>query len=271
MTHMFPRAVPVAIVCAAICLLSASVFSAPKKVCCVGNSITEECGYPEKLQELLGSSYVVHNEGFSGATMQKNGDEPYWRTAKFRDVFSVKPDIIVLKLGTNDAKSNNWKGSAKFSTDYRAMIDTFQTISTNPKIFLVLCTPAFANNSEEIDGDTIHLRIVPAILSIANTEGLSTIDCHTPFLTRQSLFPDKVHPNTAGADSIAGIVFGALATTQTETEPAMALTAREASGPARAVFAAIGNRQSSAVLVHGIRGSLIAPSGRVLTPRAVGE
>lgn len=87
------------------------------KVACVGDSITEgaglkkqsETGYPVVLNQLLGKHYQVMNLGRSATTMQKNGDFPYWICKEFTDVFVYKPQVIVIKMGTNDTKPQNWK------------------------------------------------------------------------------------------------------------------------------------------------------------------
>ena len=61
--------------------------SEPKRVACVGDSITYGSGikgretksYPAQLAGMLGEDYVVKNFGVSGATMLKKGDKPYWK------------------------------------------------------------------------------------------------------------------------------------------------------------------------------------------------
>ena len=94
---------------------------APKRdavrVACIGNSITDGHGidmndvkgYPAQLQKLLGSDYQVKNYGVSGRTLLKKGDQPYWKEQAWRDAQSYKADIVVIKLGTNDSKPENWQ------------------------------------------------------------------------------------------------------------------------------------------------------------------
>ena len=87
------------------------------KVACVGDSITfgatiknrEKKCYPTQLAGLLGSGYTVKNFGVSGATLLKSGDHPYWQTKPYHATLSWEPDLIVVKLGTNDTKPKNWK------------------------------------------------------------------------------------------------------------------------------------------------------------------
>src|SRR4051794_17580832 len=116
--------------------LAAMGIPAQIKVACVGNSITAGStlsnagtqAYPSRLGALLGSGYSVKNEGLSGAYMQKAGRSPYWTTSQFKDVFAYKPAIITICLGTNDARATQWN-RARYIADYKAMIDTFSTLS----------------------------------------------------------------------------------------------------------------------------------------------
>lgn len=64
--------------------------------------------YPNQLQTMLGSGYKVTNFGAGGRTMLKKGDNPYWRTGPLKQALASEPAIVVLMLGTNDAKFQNW-------------------------------------------------------------------------------------------------------------------------------------------------------------------
>ena len=86
------------------------------KVACVGNSITEGFGlenpsvesYPAVLQSLLGNNYEVENFGLSARTLLMKGDLPYMKEQRFKDALEFLPDIVTIKLGTNDSKPYNW-------------------------------------------------------------------------------------------------------------------------------------------------------------------
>jgi len=122
------------------------------KIACVGDSITEGYGlacqsktaYPILLDSILGSNYSVLNCGRSATTLQKKGDFPYWICKEFSNIFTYNPEIIIIKLGTNDTKSNNWNAE-NFAKDYQALIDTFKTIPTNPPITAVFFIYNFNN------------------------------------------------------------------------------------------------------------------------------
>jgi alpha-L-fucosidase 2 len=208
---LMKKAVLLMIVVSLVNQASDQAIAATIKVACVGNSITAGFGvttsYPTRLQGLLGAGYAVTNEGNSGKTLLKSGDDPYWNCEQFFNVFVIKPDIITIKLGTNDSKPQNWQYKSRFAADLNALIDTFQTISPRPQIFIVLPVPAFKPSCCGINGDTIHLGIEPILKSVAAVRGLPVIDCYTPLINHPEIFVvDGVHPNDNGADTIAHVI-----------------------------------------------------------------
>jgi lysophospholipase L1-like esterase len=218
----------------ALGLLLGLALSAPAqiKVACIGNSITEGWGldnagtqsYPSRLRALLGSKYTVQNDGASGRTMRKNDERnSYWKFGKLGQALAYKPDIVVIELGTNDA--NNFAGQwttagPEFKRDYLAMIDTLGTLPTKPRIFPLLPLPIRGNN------DATLVKANALIKEAASERGLTVIDCYAPFKNRADLYKDGLHPNAAGADTMAHIVYRAI------TAPVTALAAvRPGLGP----------------------------------------
>jgi lysophospholipase L1-like esterase len=201
-------------IAAAIIALAALGASAQIKVACIGNSITQGDGlsnpstqaYPARLQALLGSGYTVQNDGVSGTTILKNGDNPYWKNGKLAQVFNFQPAIVTIKLGTNDTKPQNWDSHyTEFRRDFEAMIDTLNTLSTKPKIFLVLPVPVWSNYYGI--RDSALQKMIPIIKAIGAKRGLWIIDANTPLKNFSSYFSDGVHPNTSGADTIASVIY----------------------------------------------------------------
>ena len=184
------------------------------KIACVGDSITEGSGlenqsktaYPAILDNILGPGYAVLNCGRSAATLQKAGDLPYWECKEFYDVFAFNPDVIVIKLGTNDTKSHNWNYE-NFKKDYQALIDTFNTITANPKIFVCLPVPVF-KTMWGINDSTLTTAIIPVIKEIAKNNDLQVIDLYQSMKDQEENFPDYIHPNEKAAKKIAEIVAG---------------------------------------------------------------
>lgn len=195
-----------------ITLLSVINVSGTIKVSCVGNSITEgNMGgkYPVYLSALLGDQYQVENHGVSGTTLLKNGDKSYWKKGKLDKVFEFQPDIITIKLGTNDTKSQNWNTyKDEFKPDLQKLIDTLSSMTSKPDIFLVLPVPIFSD-AYGIQAGNLS-PIIMIIKEVAETNKLPVIDVNTPMQNSGDYFPDGVHPNKAGADTIAHVIYRAL-------------------------------------------------------------
>ena len=98
--------------------------------------------YPAVLGRLLGKEYTVRNYGVNGATLLKKGDRPYWKLKAFKDATAFGPNIVIIKLGTNDTKPQNWnKAGTDFEVDFRALIAHFQKQPSKPAIYLCLPVP----------------------------------------------------------------------------------------------------------------------------------
>ncbi len=201
-----------------IILISGSCTNSRKeiKIACVGNSITEGYGirwqskssYPVMLDSILGAGYAVMNLGRSATTLSKKGDFPYWTCKEFYDVFVFNPDIIIIKLGTNDTKSQNWNAK-NFVSDYQALIDTFRTIPARPKIYI--CLPVLVYKDVwGITDSVVRTGVIPAIKSIAKVNNLPVIDLYTQMSNQSENFPDGVHPNEKGAKYMAEIIAKAI-------------------------------------------------------------
>ncbi|MEM6377788.1 MAG: GDSL-type esterase/lipase family protein [Bacteroidota bacterium] len=182
------------------------------KVACIGNSITFGSGienravysYPAQLQLILGDQWEVRNFGVSGRTMLKKGNQPIWNEDAFAQALAYQPDVVIIKLGTNDSKTGNWQHKAEFKPDYQAMVDTFKSVG-HPMIFVCRPVPAFGN-SWTISSAVVANEIVPIIDEIGKENSLQVIDLFTPFRSKKDLFPDLIHPNGHGAALMAGII-----------------------------------------------------------------
>jgi len=192
-------------------------FSRPVRVACVGDSITygskisyrPENSYPAVLGRMLGSRWQVKNFGVSGATMLKNGNKPYWDT-KFDECLEFAPDIVIIKLGTNDSKGFNWKYKSRFIPDYQAMINTFNQLETKPRIWIALPVPVYQDGQFEISKSVVRDEIVPQLRLLARRNNLPVIDLYQALSDKPELFRDGIHPNTKGAQLMAEEVYRAL-------------------------------------------------------------
>lgn len=184
----------------------------------MGNSITigsglpnalEEC-YPAQIQKMLteiyGDTCEVQNFAVSGRTLLKHGDFPLWDEPQFNQSWNYAPEIVFIMLGTNDTKPYNWDDYGyEFENDYQSMIDTFKV--KNPFCNFIVCYPPPAYEVVyDIRDSVIVNGVIPVVDNIITENNALLVDFYTPLIDSVVLFPDKIHPNAAGAKVMAQIV-----------------------------------------------------------------
>ncbi|MCR5157902.1 MAG: alpha/beta hydrolase fold domain-containing protein [Prevotella sp.] len=208
------------------------------RVACIGNSITDghgidmapASGYPALLQKKLGDSYWVKNFGVSARTMLNKGDYPYMKEMAWADALAFKPDVVIIKLGTNDSKPENWQYGSEFRQDLEQMILTLRpdlaqpatkkkgkkaktpvnAQSNAPQIYLCTPIPAF-KSTWNINDAVISNEIIPIQQEVAQKYGLKVIDLHTLYAgDGDKMLDDGIHPDGKGAQRMADIIFEAL-------------------------------------------------------------
>lgn len=186
----------------------------PIRLACVGDSITQGAGtrgnpYPKQLQEMLGDSWEVRNFGVSGRTLLKKGDHPYWKEKAYRSALDYKPDVVIIKLGTNDTKPQNFAHQAEFENDLRDLAKSFLELESKPRVFLCRPVPVVGNGNFNITEENLQ-QYMPKIESVAKELDLDIIDMHAALADKPQLIPDRVHPNAAGAGVMARTAYAAL-------------------------------------------------------------
>jgi len=205
------------------------------RVACIGNSITDghgidmatQYGYPAELQKKLGNGYWVKNFGVSARTMLNKGDYPYMNEMAWQDALAFKPDVVIIKLGTNDSKPYNWQHNSEFRQDLEQMVTTLcpalaqpakkgkknksqksQLSSQKPQIFLCTPIPAF-KSTWDINDSVIVNGIIPIQKEVAQKYGLRIIDLHTHYANDgDKMLTDGIHPDGKGAQRLAEIIAG---------------------------------------------------------------
>ncbi len=197
-------------------------FRAPQadaiRVACIGNSITDGFGimnsdakgYPALLQNKLGDGYEVKNFGVSSRTMMNKGDIPYMKELAWQDAQAFNPDIVIIKLGTNDSKAHNWQlGAEEYRQSYQAMIDTLKSLPARPKIYLCSPIPAFKSTWTISDSIIVHGEI-PVIQKLVKKNKCQYIDLHALYTYKDQMLRDGIHPDAKGAARMAEIIYEAL-------------------------------------------------------------
>lgn len=183
------------------------------KVACVGNSITYGANivnrlknsYPAQLQAYLGDAYEVRNFGISGRTLLSHGDLPYIQTNEYVQSGSFEPDIVLIKLGTNDTKPQNWKYEQEFISDYQKLIDYYRSLSSQPRIILFTPTHTFLKPGSEISSTLITNEVTLRVQKIAYDNNLEILNFNYLFGNQwcSHILPDRLHPSSIGAGLMA--------------------------------------------------------------------
>jgi sialate O-acetylesterase len=183
-----------------------------KRIICVGNSITYgylikdrvHDSYPAQLQKLLGKNYEVLNYGSSGKTALRYPGASYMETTTYQEALNSKPDLVFIKLGTNDSRPFYRKSLATFYQDYKDLTQSFLQLPTKPKVVLLFPIVNFLNKKPEDKFNTdLSTYILPIIRRIALELKLDTVNLHLLLADHPEMFPDQLHPNELGDRLIA--------------------------------------------------------------------
>lgn len=192
------------------------------RISLVGDSITAgtsgAVSYQGHLETLLGPSYEVSNFGRDSATLRNDanapGTMPYTSTSSYTAALASTPDIVVIMLGTNDGDPANWDSAPSennaviFKAHYQSLISDFQSLASNPSVYVATPPPVFGSGAFNISPDIVNNEIVPLVQDdVGVFAGVTLIDVNSALTGRSDLFPDNIHPNEAGAQIIAETIY----------------------------------------------------------------
>ncbi len=186
------------------------------KVACVGDSITygagipdrEKASYPAQLERLLGPKFDVLNLGHSGATASRSGDLPYNTTPEYEKLKEFQPGVVILMLGTNDTKPQNWKGRAEFEASYKALLLSIRNLKSHPKVWACFPPPVY-KDEWGINAITLD-EVNECIENVCDREKVPVIDLNDAMSGTPTSFPDGIHPNARGSEQMAKIIYQAV-------------------------------------------------------------
>jgi acyl-CoA thioesterase I len=186
------------------------------RIACVGDSITfgagiedrEKMSYPAQLAALMGPRFTVRNLGHNGATANRNGDLPYVGTPEFQALETFHPEVVILMLGTNDTKPQNWKGREAFEQEYRSLVATLRSLKPRPKIWACFPPPVY-KDEWGITALTLD-EMIEATEVACDREKVPVIDLNDALAGHPEFFPDGIHPNAKGAGFMATTVYQAV-------------------------------------------------------------
>ena len=153
------------------------------RIACVGDSLTRGDGshlagpiskriskfgnYPGKLQLALGNNgmpgWQVSNHGRGGATAIASGQNRaclgptltggtlgYSATKEFREALRVRPNVVLMMLGTNDSPAACWD-AVQFALDLKDLVRSFWRLPSRPAV-VVMAPPAPQNDTAALQG-----------------------------------------------------------------------------------------------------------------------
>lgn len=187
------------------------------RVAAVGDSITyglmvnnrTENSYPSQLDDLLGEGYAVGNFGESNYSVQSSADFSYETTDSFQNSLDFNPDTVILMIGTNDTKTNNWEGEEQFKQEYVDLLEQYQELPSVSRIILGSPPRVFLNEDvPEGSIDPKHIDNVRDVVEeIAKEEKVEYIDIYEMTYNYPEWFTDGLHPNAEGAEEIANMFY----------------------------------------------------------------
>jgi acyl-CoA thioesterase-1 len=121
---------------------------------------------------------------------------------------SFKPDIVVIMLGTNDSKAQNWVHESEFISDYRDLVKLFQGLDSKPRIYLCRVPKVIEPNKYKIT-ETNSVIIRQRTDELAKEMNLTVIPTDQAYGNDLSVIQEKndnVHPNEKGFRELAQTV-----------------------------------------------------------------
>jgi len=186
----------------------------PKKVTCVGDSITyglgaEAYSYPIQLQQKLGDQWVVENDGVSSTTANSALNPAYVDTPAYQTALKSEPDVVLIMLGSNDSVPGNQTANAQatFAANYGALISSFVDLPSHPQVYVV--TPITSFN-DYVPESYLASVMRPAIRDLAQSLGLPRIEFSQILDDPSQFLSDGIHPNQAGYDLMSTAFYDVL-------------------------------------------------------------
>merc|ERR1740121_3557684 len=105
--------------------------------------------------------------------MMKKGSFPYWQSLEFRLSLDSAPDIVLILMGTNDAKDflthnlvhePRGENSREFVGDYIDMIRTFEDLESHPVVFVIVPPPLYKGSERWLMSQEVVNTELPSLI-----------------------------------------------------------------------------------------------------------
>jgi isoamyl acetate esterase len=188
-----------------------------ERILFVGDSITDQGGYVEKIRAQLPNSMAISRLGLSGGRARDlwTGVSICDRKTPYRDVLaSFQPTVVFLFIGINDA----WHEPATPLVEYAQTLTELVQVAA----IVVLATPALLGEKRVNPKDDLVEAYAARSRQVAEAEGIVLCDLRSIFRTeltrhnrwnrKQGVFTtDGVHMNKRGSELIANAALGSIA------------------------------------------------------------
>jgi lysophospholipase L1-like esterase len=187
---------------------AASQERAPLAICCAGDSLMRPMPwYFRQLLPAESPDFIIYEWAQGGLSTSTYQGFYGQRAERWR---RVKPDFILLQLGTNDVGPllEGRLALEDFKANLAAIIREFKTYRTfrgdSPRI-LVATVPLFADNSANQEKNRlVKTAVNPAIREVVERAEACLADNFSILEGRPELYdPDGVHPNSLGGAALA--------------------------------------------------------------------
>jgi len=145
----------------------------------------------------------------SGSAVVNNASKPYINQSAFQEAKDFQPHVVIIMLGTNDAKWENYRHVKGFQSDYTRLIREYESLPEDQKIYLVTPPPIY-DNQLGLYNTYLEQGVLPGIEQVADDLDLPTIDVNEALAEHEDYFFDGVHPNPDGAEAIADTISDAI-------------------------------------------------------------
>ena len=217
--------------------------SATIRLACVGDSNTIN-GYPAILQSMLGDDWTVNVYATGDATILDGTLQPYRSTDEYQSLLASSPDVVIIMLGTNDARHQYWDPleegetvfdgtpSQEFRQGYYDLIMELRGLDSTPEILVATPPPIYpgmaaegssrwelARMRDNLMDLALGFGVIPLIhellfsMSPADAEGVKLVDVYRHMSGSggsSGLTTDGIHYSSAGYRKMSEVFEAAL-------------------------------------------------------------
>jgi lysophospholipase L1-like esterase len=117
--------------------------------------------------------------------------------------------LVIVMLGTNDARSANQAVRGEVMPDLQALLKTYAALPSAPQLLLCTPLPAFRPN-HTVDPAYLSETLVPALRALTGIPRMAVFDLFSQTGDLGPRCADGIHPDAAGTAQIAQLILARL-------------------------------------------------------------